>query len=62
MWKADSQIMVELELKPFDFKFSQCDLGSHDGSSLNSVKDFEDMASHQDEGTLSFPGIVLKPL
>lgn len=54
--------MVELELKPFDFKFSQCGLGSQDESSLNSVKDFEDTASHQDEGKLSFPGIVLKLL
>lgn len=59
MWKADSQIMVEPEFKPFDFKFSQCDLHSHDGSSL---KHFDDMASHQDEGKLSFPGVVLKPL
>lgn len=57
-----SQIMVELELKPFDFKFSQCDLGSHDESSLNSVKDFEDIASHQNKRRLSFPGIVLKLL
>lgn len=37
-----SQIMVELELKPFDFKLPLSDLGSHHESSLSSAKHFED--------------------
>lgn len=69
MWKSElrklrlSQIMADLEFKkPFDFQLSLSDLGYHDGSSLNSVKCFEDMASDENEGKIIFPGIVFKLL